>query len=76
MKLVRFGNPGAEKPAIIDDQGCLRDLSNVVADLTPTNLSRSALQKVAAIAPSTLPLVAGEPRLGVPIAGASKFIAA
>jgi 2,4-didehydro-3-deoxy-L-rhamnonate hydrolase len=75
MKLVRFGNPGAEKPGLVDDQGHLRDLSDVIADVTPANLSRSALQKIAAIVPSTLPLVAGEPRLGVPIAGVGKFIA-
>jgi 2-keto-4-pentenoate hydratase/2-oxohepta-3-ene-1,7-dioic acid hydratase in catechol pathway len=75
MKLARFGNPSAEKPGLVDDQGRLRDLSNVIADLTPANLSRSALQKIAAIAPSTLPLVAGEPRFGVPIAGVGKFIA-
>jgi 2,4-didehydro-3-deoxy-L-rhamnonate hydrolase len=75
MKLARFGNPGAEKPGLVDDQGRLRDLSNVIADLTPANLSRTALQKIAAIAPSTLPLVAGEPRFGVPIAGVGKFIA-
>jgi hypothetical protein len=53
MKLVRFGNPGAEKPGLVDNQGRLRDLSNVIADLTPANLSRSALQKIAAIAPSS-----------------------
>jgi 2-keto-4-pentenoate hydratase/2-oxohepta-3-ene-1,7-dioic acid hydratase in catechol pathway len=75
MKLVRFGNPGAEKPGLVDDQGRLRDLSDVIPDVTPANLSRSALQKIAAIAPSTLPLVAGEPRLGVPIGGVGKFIA-
>src|SRR4029453_6489348 len=51
MKLVRFGNPGAEKPGLVDDQGRLRDLSNVIADLTPANLSHTALRKIAAIAP-------------------------
>jgi len=75
MKLVRFGSPGAEKPGLIDDQGRLRDLSDVVADITPGNLSRSTLQKIAAIAPSELPPVAGEPRLGVPVADVGKFIA-
>jgi 2,4-didehydro-3-deoxy-L-rhamnonate hydrolase len=53
MKLVRFGNPGAEKPGLVDDQGRLRDLSNVIADLTLANLSHTALRKIAAIAPST-----------------------
>jgi hypothetical protein len=75
MKLVRFGNPGAEKLGLVDDQGRLRDLSDVVADITPANLSRSTLQKNAAITPSELPLVTGEPRLGVPVTGVGKFIA-
>ena len=75
MKLIRFGNTGAEKPGLVDDQGRLRDLSDVVADITPDNLSRSALEKLAAVSPSNLPLVGGEPRLAVPIAGVGKFIA-
>jgi 2,4-didehydro-3-deoxy-L-rhamnonate hydrolase len=74
MKLVRFGNPGAEKPGLIDGQGGLRDLSSVIADITPGNLSRSTLEKLAAISPSKLPSVAGA-RLGVPLAGVSKFVA-
>src|SRR5258706_15237262 len=75
MKLVRFGNPGAEKPGLVDQQGGLRDLSGVVADITPENLSRSMLEKLAAISPSKLPLVDGAPRLGVPIAAVGKFVA-
>src|SRR5262245_13632317 len=75
MKLVRFGNPSVEKPGLVDDQGRLRDLSDVVADFTPANLCRSALQKIAAISPSKLPLVAGEQRFGVPVAGVGKFVA-
>jgi 2,4-diketo-3-deoxy-L-fuconate hydrolase len=63
MKLVRFGNAGAEKPGLIDDQGGLRDLSSVIADITPGNLSRSMLEKLAAVSPSKLPSVAGA-RLG------------
>jgi 2,4-diketo-3-deoxy-L-fuconate hydrolase len=74
MKLVRFGNPGAEKPGLIDGQGGLRDLSSVIADITPDNLSRSTLEKLAAISPSKLPWVAGT-RLGVPLAGVGKFVA-
>jgi 2-keto-4-pentenoate hydratase len=74
MKLVRFGNPGAEKPGLIDEQGGLRDLSSVIADITPDNLSRSMLEKLAAISPPMLPSVAGA-RLGVPLAGVGKFVA-
>ena len=74
MKLVRFGNAGAEKPGLIDDQGGLRDLSSVIADITPDNLSRSMLEKLAAVSPSKLPSVAGA-RLGVPLAGVGKIVA-
>jgi 2,4-didehydro-3-deoxy-L-rhamnonate hydrolase len=75
MKLVRFGNPGAEKPGLVDQQGGLRDLSGVVADITPENLSRSMLEKLSAISPSKLPPVDGAPRLGAPIAAVGKFVA-
>jgi 2,4-diketo-3-deoxy-L-fuconate hydrolase len=75
MKLVRFGNTGAEKPGLVDEQGGLRDLSILVADITPNNLSRSALEKLAAISLSKLARVDGAQRLGVPIAGVGKFVA-
>jgi hypothetical protein len=55
MKLVRFGNPGAEKPGLVDEQGGLRDLSGVVADITADNLSRSVLEKLSTVSPSKLP---------------------
>ena len=48
MKLVRFGKSGAEKPGLVDDEGRLRDLSDVIVDITPDNLSPSALEKIAA----------------------------
>jgi 2,4-didehydro-3-deoxy-L-rhamnonate hydrolase len=75
MKLVRFGNPGAEKPGLVDEQGGLRDLSGVVADITPDNLSRDVLEKLSTVSPSKLPKVDGVQRLGVPIAGVGKFVA-
>src|SRR5450755_145195 len=75
MKLVRFGNPGAEKPGLVDEQGGLRDLSGVIPDITSENLSRSVLEKLEGISPSKLPLVDGTPRLGVPVATVGKFVA-
>ena len=39
MKLVRYGQAGKEKPGLIDAQGRLRDLSGVIADITPAHLS-------------------------------------
>lgn len=75
MKLLRYGPPGAEKPAMLDADGKLRDLSALIRDIDPGLLDPQALQALAAVDPRRLPLVAGEPRLGVPVAGIGKFIA-
>ena len=75
MKLVRYGRPGKEKPGLIDDAGRLRSLAGVIADIGPEMLSDKALRKLAKLDPATLPLVRGEPRLGVPLAKVGKFIA-
>ena len=74
MKLVRYGRPGKEKPGLLDEEGRLRDLSGVVADIEPALLSDKALRKLSKIDYKTLPLVRGNPRLGVPLAGVRKFI--
>ena len=74
MKLVRYGRPGKEKPGLFDEEGRLRDLSGVVADVDPSLLSDKALRKLAKVDYKTLPLVRGNPRLGVPLAGTRKFI--
>ena len=74
MKLVRYGRPGKEKPGLLDEEGRLRDLSGVVADIEPSLLSDKALKKLAAIDQKTLPLVRGNPRFGVPLTGTRKFI--
>lgn len=75
MKLCRYGNPGAEKPAIVDAAGKLRDLSKIVNDIDGAALSPASLKKLAAITVDTLPLVEGNPRIGVPVNGISKYIA-
>jgi 2-keto-4-pentenoate hydratase/2-oxohepta-3-ene-1,7-dioic acid hydratase in catechol pathway len=75
MKLVRYGRPGKEKPGLIDEEGKLRDLSGVIADLGADQLSDKALAKLAKLQHDTLPLVRGNPRFGVPIAHIGKFIA-
>ena len=75
MKLVRYGRPGKEKPGLIDAQGNLRDLSGVVADIGPEQLSDKALAKLAKLRTDTLPLVRGRPRMGCPVAHIGKFLA-
>ena len=75
MKLVRYGNKGAEKPGLIDKSGQLRDLSGQVKDLDGAAYSPASLKKLAAIDAASLPAVPGKPRLGAPVTGISKFVA-
>ncbi|WP_024518470.1 fumarylacetoacetate hydrolase family protein [Bradyrhizobium sp. Tv2a-2] len=75
MKLVRYGARDAEKPGLIDKSGQLRDLSAHVRDLDGEAYSPASLKKLAAIDPASLPAVSGNPRLGAPVTGISKFVA-
>jgi 2,4-didehydro-3-deoxy-L-rhamnonate hydrolase len=75
MKLVRYGNPGKEKPGLIDAQGVLRDLSSVVPDMGSAQLSDAMLKKIAKVKTDKLPAVRGKPRMGCPVANVGKFIA-
>ncbi|WP_454616730.1 fumarylacetoacetate hydrolase family protein [Bradyrhizobium cenepequi] len=75
MKLVRYGAKGEEKPGLIDKSGQLRDLSTHLKDLTGEAYSPESLAKLAALDPSKLPAVPGNPRFGAPVTGISKFVA-
>jgi 2-keto-4-pentenoate hydratase/2-oxohepta-3-ene-1,7-dioic acid hydratase in catechol pathway len=75
MKLVRYGAKGAEKPGLIDKSGQLRDLSAHLRDLDGEAYSPASLRRLAEIDPASLPAVAGNPRLGAPVTGISKFVA-
>ena len=74
MKLVRFGPVGKEKPGLIDNDGKLRDLSAVIADITPEQLGDKALAKIRKLDASKLPLAKGKRRLGSPVSQIGKFI--
>ena len=75
MKLVRFGNPGHEKPGAIDADGNVRDLSGLVPDFAGEHLAPAALAKLKALDLSTRPSVPSGTRLGPPVAGTRNFIA-
>jgi 2,4-diketo-3-deoxy-L-fuconate hydrolase len=75
MKFVRFGQPGAEKPGIVDAQGAIRDLSAHVTDLAGSALDPANLARLGKIDPSTLPLVPAGTRLGSCVARPGNFIA-
>ena len=74
MKLVRFGDMGAEKPGMIDAEGVLRDLSGHVDDLTGAALGDATLDQLRALEPASLPAVEGAPRLGCPVANVGKYM--
>jgi len=75
MKLCRYGKDGYEKPGVIDAQGKLRDLSKIIAHIDASSLAPRELERLARIKPESLPLVAGNPRMGVPFTGISKYVA-
>ena len=75
MKLLRYGPPGREKPGLLDAAGNIRDLASVIIQIDDRTLAPKELARLRKIRPESLPLVKGTPRLGVPYAGISKFIA-
>jgi 2,4-didehydro-3-deoxy-L-rhamnonate hydrolase len=75
MKLCRYGKAGYEKPGVIDAEGRLRDLSKVVDNLGPNEISPRGLKMLTRLKPETLPPVNSNPRFGVPYVGIGKFIA-
>jgi 2-keto-4-pentenoate hydratase/2-oxohepta-3-ene-1,7-dioic acid hydratase in catechol pathway len=75
MKLCRYGKAGYEKPGVIDGEGRLRDLSKVVQNIGPNEISPRQLKTLSRLKPETLPLVNSNPRFGVPYVGIGKFVA-
>ena len=75
MKIVRHGEPGQERPGLVDATGGVRDLSALIPDWTPAQLGPEALARLGGADPARLPPVAPGTRLGVPLAGIGKFIA-
>jgi len=74
MKLLRYGPKGKEKPGVLDRNGNCRDLSGVITDITPDQLSPAALDRLRKLDPASLPPVTGEQRYGVPIANIGKLV--
>ena len=73
MKLVRYGNPGQEKPGLIDGD-TVRDLSGEIDDITGATLDAATLDKLRALDPATLPEVSGALRLGPCVGNFGKFL--
>jgi len=74
MKLMRYGAKGAEKPALVDAQGTVRDLSAVIPDITAATMQPASLKRLAELDASKLPAVANPGRIAPPWSGMGKFI--
>ena len=73
MKLLRHGALGSEKPALLDADGVVRDLSGFVDDIAGAALSPQSLKRLAALDPSSLPILADD-RIGACVGNVGKFI--
>lgn len=74
MKLTRVGAPGAERPALIDDKGKLRDLSGVVTDIAGNVLNRKSLDNLRRLDINSLPLLPQGTRFGAAVGQVGKMI--
>lgn len=74
MKLLRYGPKGKERPAMIDAEGVIRDLSGELADITAHTLTPAGLGKLRELKASSLPAVAQPGRIATPWSGMRKFI--
>ena len=74
MKLLRFGPKGQEKPGLLDANGVVRDLSDLLPDLTSDCLGRATLDKLASVDPARLPAVEGPVRMAPVVADIGKLI--
>ena len=75
MKLVRYGQPGQEKPGLVDFSGQIRDLSGVIPDINGAAFAAGALQKLKGMDPSSLPAAPAGARLGACVGNVRNFIA-
>ncbi|SVC24650.1 uncharacterized protein METZ01_LOCUS277504, partial [marine metagenome] len=74
MKLLRYGEVGAEKPGMLDEQGDIRDLSSIVSDISPAIIDAGDLDGLKSVDPASLPRVENNPRLGPCVGRIGKFV--
>lgn len=74
MKLLRYGPPGQEMPALLDQAGRIRSLSRHISDVAGQSLLPGALEALRLLDPTVLPLVEGAPRIGPCVASVGKII--
>ena len=75
MKLLRVGDKGKEKPAVLDANGKIRDISSAIKDLTPDNLAQLTIEKLKGLDLESLPELSNSERIGSCISKPGKFVA-
>ena len=75
MKLLRVGQKGKEKPAVLDKDGKIKDISTHIKDLNPNHLNFDTISKLKSADLSSLPELSGDERIGSCITKPGKFIA-
>ena len=74
MKLLRYGDLGAEKPGMLDANGTIRDLSGHIKDFSGESLSDTTFSKLRALDPTNLPVIAASTRIGACVGSVGKFV--
>lgn len=74
MKLLRYGTSGSEKPALLDEQGAVRDLSKIIKDINGESISPTGIAMLNDIDISSLPVVNDPVRIGSCVGNVGKFI--
>jgi 2-keto-4-pentenoate hydratase/2-oxohepta-3-ene-1,7-dioic acid hydratase in catechol pathway len=74
MKLLRYGSPGQERPAVLGSDGKIHDLSGMITDVAGEFLLTEWIGKLRNTDVSALPIVQGQPRIGPCVGGVGKFI--
>jgi 2-keto-4-pentenoate hydratase/2-oxohepta-3-ene-1,7-dioic acid hydratase in catechol pathway len=74
MKLLRVGERGRERPAIVGPDAELRDLSKLVSDIDPAWLSEGGIERLRDIEVRTLPVIEGDVRIGCPVRNIGKYV--
>ena len=75
MKLCRIGEIGKEKPAVLDKDGKIRDISSYIKDLNPDHLHLSTISNLQNVDLSSLPELSTSERIGSCITKPGKFVA-
>ena len=74
MKLLRYGDLGAEKPGMLDANGTIRDLSGHIKDFSGESLSDTTFSKLRALDPTNLPVIEASTRIGACVGSVGKFV--